>query len=182
MSVIKADEVYSPQNYCEEFLGVCPLFYGDQYELRDFLDRTGHNDLEDFRIDEIETVVDRRFPVVLVDTTYISDKCEMAHEFRWFMVPMVFKSIERCSDKQMLYDALSLKAMKVIDSILEAHFDGLIDVKEPRLANGDPDFEGEFELVIDDPDYVCCGCELLILKWVNDYEDTGYMIECMNCI
>lgn len=87
------------------------------------------------------------------------------------MVPMDFKSIERCSDKQMLYDALSLEALKVIDSILEAHFDGLIDVKEPRLENGDPDFDGEFELIINDETYESKGPELLILKWVNDYED-----------
>lgn len=87
MSVIKSKDIYSPQNYCVDFLDVCPIFGGEKDELRDYLDNTGHEDLWDYPFDEIEYIVENGIPVVLVDTTYIDDRCEMVHEHRWFEVP-----------------------------------------------------------------------------------------------
>lgn len=52
----------------------------------------------------------------------------------------------------------------------------------PRYENGEPDFYGEFKLIIKDNSYKPHGYELLILKWVEDYEDTGYMIETLKSI
>ena len=87
MSVIKSKDIYSPQNYCDTFLGVCPMFDGEEGELRDYLDNTGHEDLWEYPFEEIEHIVENDIPVVLVDTTYIDDRCEMVHEHRWFEVP-----------------------------------------------------------------------------------------------
>lgn len=44
--------------------------------------------------------------------------------------------------------------------------------------DGSVDFEN-IDLVIKDPSYKANGFELLILKWYEDYEDTGYLIECL---
>ena len=74
MSVIKSNEIYSPQNYCDSFFGACPVFSGNQNELRSLLDENGHTDLRDFPFDEIESIVKNKIPVVLVDTTYINDQ------------------------------------------------------------------------------------------------------------
>ena len=87
MSVIKSKDIYSPQNYCVDFLDVCPIFNGEKDELRAYLDLTGYDNLWDYPFDEIEHIVENEIPVVLVDTTYIDDKCEMIHEHRWFEVP-----------------------------------------------------------------------------------------------
>ena len=87
MSVIKSNEIYSPQNYCDSFFGACPVFSGNQNELRSLLDENGHTDLRDFPFDEIESIVKNKIPVVLVDTTYINDNGKMVFEHRWFEVP-----------------------------------------------------------------------------------------------
>ena len=87
MSVIKSNEIFSPQNYCDSFFGACPVFSGNQNELRSLLDENGHTDLRDFPFDEIESIVKNKIPVVLVDTTYINDNGKMVFEHRWFEVP-----------------------------------------------------------------------------------------------
>ena len=87
MSVIKSNEIYSPQNYCDSFFGACPVFSGNQNELRSLLDENGHTDLRDFPFDEIESIVKNKIPVVLVDTTYINDNGKMVFEHRWLEVP-----------------------------------------------------------------------------------------------
>ena len=87
MSVIKSNEIFSPQNYCDTFFGVCPVFSGDQDELRSLLDENGYSNLRDFPFDAIESIVKNKIPVVLVDTTYINNDCEMVSEHRWFEVP-----------------------------------------------------------------------------------------------
>ena len=87
MSVIKSKEIFSPQNYCDTFLGLCPILSGEQNSLRKYMDDQGFSNLWDYPFEEIEYVVENRIPVVLVDTTYIDDTCEMVHEYRWFEVP-----------------------------------------------------------------------------------------------
>lgn len=87
MSVIKSNEIFSPQNYCDTFLDVCPIFSGNQNELRSLLDKNGNSHLRDFPFDEIETIVKNNIPVVLVDNTYIGNDGEIVFEHRWFEVP-----------------------------------------------------------------------------------------------
>lgn len=87
MSVIKSNEIFSPQNYCDTFFGVCPVFSGNQNELRSLLDENGYSNLRDFPFEAIESIIKNKIPVVLVDTTYINNDCEMVSEHRWFEVP-----------------------------------------------------------------------------------------------
>lgn len=93
---------------------------------------------------------------------------------------MKFKNIEKTKDKQYLYDNLSNERLKEIDDILEGYFCDKIDVIVPIFANGEPDFCGEFKLIINDDTYEKTGNELLVLRWVEDYENTGYMVDCIN--
>lgn len=69
--------------------------------------------------------------------------------------------------------------MKQIDDILNAYFSGKIDFIVPRYEDGEPNFYGEFEIIINDNTYQENGNELLIMKWVEDFECTDYLIECM---
>lgn len=74
---------------------------------------------------------------------------------------------------------MSNEKLKEIDDILEAYFRDKIDFVVPVFENGEVDFCGEFELIINDDAYEKTGNELLVMKWVEDYEDTGYLMECM---
>ena len=92
----------------------------------------------------------------------------------------IFSNISLCTDKELLYESLDYVGLKIIDDILFAHFNNDIDIIEPRFNNGEPDFCGEFELVINDKKYRENGFEMLILKWVNDYESVDYLIDCIS--
>lgn len=87
MSVVKSKNIYSIQNYCFEFLGFTPITNGEKNELRTLLDHMGYENLWDYPLDEIEHIIENELPVVLVDTTYIDDDCQMIHEFRWVQIP-----------------------------------------------------------------------------------------------
>lgn len=91
-----------------------------------------------------------------------------------------FSFIDETRDKQILYRELSSDKLFEINNILEAYSCGRIDFKVPRLDNGEPDFDGEFELINNDNTYEETGSELLVMKWVEGYEDTGYLIECLS--
>jgi len=93
----------------------------------------------------------------------------------------MYPNIEKCADKQHLYNNLSEAALRLIENTLTC-YPNKIDFTAPRYENGEPDFYGEFELIIKDDSYKPHGYELLILKWVEDYEDTGYMIETLQSI
>ena len=69
--------------------------------------------------------------------------------------------------------------LKQIDDILEAYSLGRIDFIEPRYEDGEPDFDGEYKLIINDKTYKETGWELLVLKWIEGHENTGYVVECM---
>ena len=94
----------------------------------------------------------------------------------------IFIEISQCADKQILFDALNYDALRIIEDTLNAYFIGRIDIIEPRFDNGDPDLEGYFDLIIKNKGYAPNGYEKLILKWINDYECTDYLIECMRDI
>ena len=86
--LVKSKKIYSSQSYCDEFFRICPVFNGDKDELRKLLNKNGFATLQDYSLDEIEQIVEKKIPVVLVDTTYIDDKTnEMVNEYRWFQVP-----------------------------------------------------------------------------------------------
>ena len=60
-----------------------------------------------------------------------------------------FKNIEQIADKNVLYD-----------------------------NNGHIDFD-KLELVVKDKSYKEKGFELLVIKWFESFEDTGYLVECL---
>ena len=92
---------------------------------------------------------------------------------------MKYKHIEQTADNQFLYNHLSAESLKQIDDILEAYSLGRIDFIEPRYEDGEPDFDGEYKLIINDKTYKETGWELLVLKWIEGHENTGYVVECM---
>ena len=93
-----------------------------------------------------------------------------------------YPHIEGTTDEEILYQHLSDYALQTINYILEAYASGKIDFIEPRTPDGEPDFEGSYELVKNDSSYVETGCELLFMKWIESNEYTGYLIECMQDI
>lgn len=92
----------------------------------------------------------------------------------------IFKEISQCADKEMLYASLSYDALRIIEDTLNAYFTGRIDIVEPRFDDGEPNFCGDFELILKSKGYVENGFEELILKWINDYECTDYLIDVMS--
>ena len=86
--LIRSEQIFSPQSYCEIIFGECFIFNGNKDELRIFLDKNGHSNLWDYPLNEIDNVIENEIPVVLVDTTYTDDETgKMIHEYRWFQVP-----------------------------------------------------------------------------------------------
>ena len=90
----------------------------------------------------------------------------------------MYKNIENCKDKQLLLNKLDTKSLDLIDSILNAYNSSKIDFTEPRNEDGEPDYLGEFELVINDDSYAKTGMELLVLKWYEDIVETEYLLDC----
>lgn len=97
MKCIKSKQLYSPQVFVEKLTGMCYGFDKDDTasEIHSLLKHHGiENDdriLFDYPLDEIDEIITNDVPVVLVDTTYINDKCEMVYEYRWFEVPEDFE-------------------------------------------------------------------------------------------
>lgn len=85
--MVRSEQIYSIQSFCDEFLDFCPVVKGDKGELRDLLDDNGFEGLWDFPLSEIEHIVDNELEVVLVDCSYINDDCEQVSEYRWVEVP-----------------------------------------------------------------------------------------------
>lgn len=92
---------------------------------------------------------------------------------------MQYGNIEKTADKQRLYDNLPERTLKEVDEILGAYFSERIDLEIAKFEYGESDFCGECELIVKDSNYVETGNELLVLKWVEDFEDTDYLIECL---
>ena len=91
-----------------------------------------------------------------------------------------FWHIEQCCDKQYLYEHLNESELQLIEDILRAESDGKISLSEDQYdGNGNCDFD-TLDIIIHDETYVQNGYELLVLKWINDFEDTGYLVECIH--
>jgi len=90
---------------------------------------------------------------------------------------MIYKNIELCTDKKYLYENLNEESLKEINRILEAYWNKQIDIYVPGRETGEHDLSNA-ELIIKDKEYVERGLELLVIKWVESWEDTGYLIDC----
>ena len=99
MKCVKSLELYSPQSFVEKLTGFCYGFDKDNTveEIHTLLKHHGveteEQPLFDYPLDEIKEVVEREAPVVLVDTTYIDDDCNLVYEYRWFEVPENFDEL-----------------------------------------------------------------------------------------
>lgn len=80
-------------------------------------------------------------------------------------------------DFESLKSHLSLDSLKVIDNILDAYYHNKIDINIPPDGNGNFNFE-DVSFSIRDFAYKETGFELLVLKWIENMEDTGYLIDC----
>ena len=89
---------------------------------------------------------------------------------------MIYREIEHTADKEILYSYLVEPELDIIETILRAYKEGKIDIIEPRDENGEPDFDGTFELIINDCNHQKTGYEMPILKWINDWETTDYIV------
>jgi hypothetical protein len=85
--MVKSEKIYSIQSFCDEFLGFCPITYGDKGELRDLLDDNGYDNLWDYPLSEIDHIVENNLDVVLVDCTYIDDDIKQVPDYRWVEIP-----------------------------------------------------------------------------------------------
>ena len=85
--IVCSDRLYSTQEYCDKFFGVCPTLKKCEDELRNFLDDNGYSDLWDYPLSEVDEILEHETSVVLVDTSYINDKSETIQELRWFEIP-----------------------------------------------------------------------------------------------
>lgn len=86
-NLIYSDKLYSTQEYCDKFFGVCLALKKCEDELRNFLDDNGCFDLWDYPLSEVDEILEHETSVVLVDTSYINDKSETIQELRWFEIP-----------------------------------------------------------------------------------------------
>lgn len=68
-----------------------------------------------------------------------------------------------------LADALTPEVMKAVDDILGAYANGQIEVAPPRDKNGEPVFDGDFELIIKDKAYKVVGGEEKVIRWAEGW-------------
>lgn len=83
-------------------------------------------------------------------------------------------------DKKRLFDELSDKSLSLIENVLSAYQNELIDFAEPRGDEEEPDPSGDYKLIIHDKAYKETGLDLLIMKWYEDLESTDHFIDVMH--
>lgn len=89
-----------------------------------------------------------------------------------------FRCINECSDKNYLFQKLSVSELQTVENILKAYSEGEIDLDIPRDADTEEiNFDGDFNLVINEQTYKEIGIEVTVLKWYESLEDTGYMVD-----
>lgn len=91
-----------------------------------------------------------------------------------------FPLLCKTADYEILLEDLDIVSLVIVEETLNNYFNGNIDMIVPRTENDEPDFYGEFELIINDNNYIENGYELLIMKWIDDFESTDYLIYSFN--
>lgn len=81
------DKVYSPQEYLERVTGKCYAVLGDNDAVEiGRITRTLGLDLWDYRLGDLDQIVQNEINVVLVECLYW-DGNEYQKEYRWFELP-----------------------------------------------------------------------------------------------
>ena len=91
-----------------------------------------------------------------------------------------YPHLSLCADFKYLKDNLNSESLQIIESILDAYNKNKIDLDISRDEDGKFDFSNDISLSVLDKGYVETGFELLVLKWYESYEDTGYLVECFD--
>lgn len=92
--------------------------------------------------------------------------------------PKKYHNLEACSDFKSLNTHLTEKHLSEIEYILEAYSKNKIVLIIPRDEKDEIVWEGDWDIIINDKNYRRIGGEILVLKWYEGFEDTGYLIEC----
>ena len=95
-----------------------------------------------------------------------------------FVKENMLPHLSKTRDFDNLLENLSFEQLQKIEHILGA-YSNKIDMEVSRYEDGIPMFDGDFELIIKDKSYEQNGFEILVLKWIEDYEDTGYLVDCL---
>lgn len=86
--------------------------------------------------------------------------------------------VSKTRDFEMLKTKLNIESLRLIDNIYQDYNRGRVDLDVPKDKDGNFNFE-DVKLVYKDPFYEETGFELVVLKWLEDMEDTGYLIDCL---
>ena len=89
-----------------------------------------------------------------------------------------YRNLEKCSDFKYLKEHLTENNLSIIENILIAYTTNQIDLAIPRDENNEIVWDGDWDIIILDPSYERIGEEILVLKWYESFEDTGYLVEC----
>lgn len=92
--MVKSQNLYTPQNYCEKMTGFCYGFRQDDTvaEIEAVLRKHGlESDHWSYPLDEIEHIVENDINVVLVDVSGFDKQGVWRTRYRWFEVSEDFK-------------------------------------------------------------------------------------------
>ena len=92
--MVKSQNLYTPQGYCEKMTGCCYGFSQDDTvsEIEAVLERHGLKSKQwSYPLDEIEKIVKNDINVVLVDVSGFDKQNVWRTKYRWFEVPDGFE-------------------------------------------------------------------------------------------
>lgn len=89
-----------------------------------------------------------------------------------------YKYLKECFDFKYLKEYLPDKSLSYIEKILEAYKEQKIDLIIPRNEDDTIVWDGDWDITIMDKNYKKIGCETLVLKWYEGFEDASYVIDC----
>ena len=93
---------------------------------------------------------------------------------------MRFPYTNNTRDWELIRSNLNAQGLQIIEDVLAAYNNDKIDIEVVLNENNQIDFDKSGSLVVKDKNYVETGFESLVIKWVEDMEDTGYLIECFD--
>lgn len=116
---------------------------------------------------------------VLIDDNYNIYGCTTKTEGYVQLTKLKLYHVQKTKDYRNLVDTLTVQQLAYIEKALQMYSDGWIILDENRDADGNINFEN---IKVSNHD----GTEseyAVIIKWYEDYEDTGYMIDVVkeNC-
>ncbi len=86
-----------------------------------------------------------------------------------------YPHIDECEDAWYFKNNLTPEGLDLLESILENHRNGNIELIVPRDFMDDINFDGEWKVKVKDNSHEPTEAEVAVLKWYEGYEDTGYL-------